>query len=123
MVKHAVPIAALVLALAGCGGGSTAARHGPPRPETAKQRRLARLASDVRLLRADAAGIHGNSTLGTPRIQRATSRYLHDLDTAKLDDLTKNRQIDFAAAAVAGVCDQCFEMVEADRPIPALAGQ
>ena len=75
------------------------------------------------MLRADAAKIHGNSTLGTPQIQRATSKYLHDLDTSSLDDLTKNRQIDFAAAAVTGSCDQCFEMVEAQRPIPALDGQ
>ena len=39
----------------------------------------------------------------------------------KLDPKMKNRMLDFAASAVAGSCDQCFQMLEAARPIPDIA--
>lgn len=105
-------------AVTGCGGHPHAHAVTTPRA-----RDLARLGADVRALRAAAAPIHGNTLLGTPRLRRATRRYVHDLETSSLDDRTRNRQIDFAVAAVAGSCDQCFQQLEAMRPIPALAGR
>jgi hypothetical protein len=62
------------------------------------------------------------STLkGEPRVREATSRFIDDLDRSRIDDLSKNRVIDHAAAAVAPVCGQCFQQLEAMRPIPAIA--
>jgi hypothetical protein len=59
--------------------------------------------------------------MGTPAIQKATGKFLDDLDTSVIPAITKNRLIDHAVAAVAGPCGQCFQMLEADRPIPELA--
>jgi len=33
----------------------------------------------------------------------------------------KNRMIDFAASAVAGSCEQCFQILEGAPPIPEIA--
>jgi hypothetical protein len=40
--------------------------------------------------------------------------------TAPVDNLVRNRMIDHAAAIVSPVCEQCFQALEAARPIPAL---
>ena len=52
---------------------------------------------------------------------RLTDRFLQDVDTAPINNLTRNRMIDHAAAAVSALCPQCFQALEADRPIPAIA--
>jgi hypothetical protein len=83
------PAAALVLvALAGCGGGSRRATTGTAPSHAA--------------------------------VSRATDRF--PLDLADVPALRRNRLIDEAAAAVVGVCRDCFLALEAERPIPALAG-
>jgi hypothetical protein len=41
--------------------------------------------------------------------------------TAPIGNLARNRMIDHAAAIVAPVCQQCFQALEAERPIPAIA--
>ncbi|TMK94466.1 MAG: hypothetical protein E6G42_04600 [Actinobacteria bacterium] len=51
----------------------------------------------------------------------ATDRFLADLGSAHLDLLLENRLIDHAAAALAGSCTQCFQALEAERPIPAIS--
>jgi hypothetical protein len=113
-------VAVGALAVAGCGGQTSRGEQPAVSP---RARSLAGLAADVRVLRAAAAQVNTNTLMGTPRLRRATTRYASDLERSSLDNLTRNRQLDFAAAAVAGVCDQCFEQLEAMRPIPALAGQ
>jgi hypothetical protein len=57
---------------------------------------------------------HGN-------VDRETDRFLHDVQTAPVDNLVRNRMIDHAAAIVAPVCQQCFQALEAERPIPSIA--
>lgn len=131
---------------AGCGGGSvhsaaTASKpsrpHGPAtatasvypddpqvlaRATTPAQRRdLERLWRDTQAVRKAAASSSGRTLKGIPRVRLATSRFIEDLDASKIDDLSKNRVIDHAAAAVAVVCEQCFQQLEAIRPIPAIA--
>src|SRR4051812_2905958 len=59
------------------------------------------------------------SSMGTPALQQATDRFLTHLTTSKLDSYYQNRLIDKAASAVAFACEQCFQMLEASRPIPA----
>jgi len=54
-----------------------------------------------------------------PELSRLTDRFL--LDAAYLGPYSRNRLIDHAAAAAsAGGCHNCFEALEAARPIPAL---
>jgi len=73
-------------------------------------------------MRTAAAKVHRSSLLGTPALRRTTARFLDDLETSALTLKGKNRMIDHAAAAAAPVCEQCFQMLEAERPIPQIAG-
>jgi hypothetical protein len=138
-----VALCLLVLAAAGCGGtdSTTPATTSAPAPvakpvandpfpddpqilartTTQKQRNaLAALASDIKGMRA--ASADATHTLkGTPATRQATSRFILHLEQSTIDDLSKNRLIDHAAAAVAPTCDQCFQQLEAMRPIPAIA--
>ncbi|MDX6510792.1 MAG: hypothetical protein QOE36_296 [Gaiellaceae bacterium] len=122
---------AIAIAVAGCGGGGgpAAAKTSPaPAPRgsqayapTAPPARLRAerraLAGDVRTLRASAGDT--SSLKGTPAQNRATDRFLHDLQRSHLPLLERNRWIDHAAAAIAGACEQCFQALEATRPIAA----
>ena len=132
-------------ALAGCGGGGggKAEEAAPPaktvaaapksavypddpqvvaRATTAGQRNdLKQLWADTLAIRRAARMSKRTSLHGTPAVRRSTAAFLEDLDTATIDNLSKNRAIDHAAAAVATVCGQCFQQLEAVRPIPAIA--
>jgi hypothetical protein len=131
----------LALALAGCGGSHSGTPSSPPekpkpaatgpfpddpqlaaRATSAKQQHdLVVLARDIKAMRTARAKVDRSSLHGTPATRETTNRFLLDLDHAKIDDLSKNRVIDHAAAAVATVCEQCFQQLEAVRPIPAIA--
>jgi hypothetical protein len=87
---------------------------------TTQRKALGTLARDIAAMRA--ASARARHTLkGTPATRRATSRFIADLERSTIDNLSKNRLIDHAAAAVAPTCDQCFQQLEAMRPIPAIA--
>ncbi len=122
----AVLLAALV---AGCSDMKTVSTAPPAPPATtaAKQtltpaqlRELARLRADIRRLKVIAAPVH-HSLMGAPKLMAATSTFLDHEQASSLDNLTKNHLISLAASAVAGSCDQCFQQLEAARPIPAIA--
>jgi hypothetical protein len=125
----AVAFGVAVLA-AGCGGGHARTTTSTP-PTTASTvaargdsplaRDYRRLFADVHAMRTAAANVKRSTLLGTPAVRRTTSEFLDDLDVAKLTLKAKNRMIDHAAAAVAPVCEQCFQQLEAMRPIPAIA--
>jgi hypothetical protein len=131
-----------LLALAGCGGNGGSATPAPPaqtatqprpafypddpqviaRATTAGQKRdLVELWADTGAMRQAAAKSEHSSLKGDPAVRRATSSFIDDLDRSTIDNLSKNRVIDHAAAAVATVCEQCFQQLEAMRPIPAIA--
>jgi hypothetical protein len=113
---------------AGCGGGShvqPATTHaGRARSPEARRhvRDYAHLYADIRAMRAEAAKVRHGSLLGTPGLRRTTSRFIEDLQRSSLSPKARNRMIDHAAAAVATSCEQCFQMLEAIRPIPQIAG-
>ena len=87
----------------------------------AQQRALARIHADLAALaRAASLPVH-DSLKGNPEVNRATDRFLRDLATAPLDDLVRNRLIDHAAALLLGACEQCFQALEAERPIVSIA--
>ena len=99
-----VGLALCVLALAGCGGGG----HKTVKCSPKVVRALARLDHDVSAIR--------NAT-SSAAVNHATDRFLNDDFTLPIDNLTRNRMIDHAAAALAGRCPQCFQALEANRPI------
>lgn len=103
MLRGAV-LALSLLALAGCGGSGHKAVKCSPKVERA----LAQLNRDI-------AAIKGAPT--DAAVSRATDRFLNDDFTLPIDNLTRNRMIDHAAAALAGRCPQCFQALEANRPI------
>jgi hypothetical protein len=114
--------------LAGCGSGqahtgssSSSIRAAPKCDSRARARALAKLRADLSALRRAAARPAENTLAGSPAVNRATDRFLLDVDTAPLDNLVRNRLIDHAAAALVGSCEQCFQALEAARPIPAIA--
>jgi hypothetical protein len=115
---------------AGCGGsgkqGAPAASTTRPTTTSAKVRALIHdykiLGADVRALRAQTAKLHKGSLLGTRALRRGTGRFIEDLEGSHLSPKAQNRMIDHAAAAVATSCEQCFQMLEAIRPILQIAG-
>jgi len=124
-VGRRLPLLAIALAFAGCGGSSAhhtsttaAATHGPCPGQVKAERKLD---ADLAVLKK-AGRIHAKNTLlGGPAANHATDRFLLDLGSAPIGNLEKNRLIDHAASFVVGACQQCFQALEAERPIPAIA--
>jgi hypothetical protein len=78
-------------------------------------------------LRADIAAMHRaaqlptkNTLLGDPAINHATDRFLNDVEVLHVSNLDRNRMIDHAIGTLGGTCEQCFQALEAARPIPNL---
>jgi hypothetical protein len=69
------------------------------------------------LLRRAAAIPTKNTLLGNTAINRATDRFLNDGDLAHITNLKRNRMIDHAAGTLASTCAQCFQALEAARPL------
>lgn len=116
---RATALALSVLALAAC--GSTTAQTAPPSSTTCTSPKAAlalrELAHDTAAIRA-AANLPGADALkGNAAINRATDRFLTDVETAPIDNIARNRLIDHAAAALVGACGQCFQALEAERPV------
>ncbi len=116
--------------LAGGCGGSRLVQPATTHPAQARSpearhyaRDYARLYADIRAMRAEAANFRDGSLLGTPGLRRTTAKFIGDLERSSLGPKARNRMIDHAAAAVATSCEQCFQMLEAIRPIPQIAGR
>jgi len=109
-----------VLLLAACGSASQTAgtRHCTSSKAAAALRKLQ---ADTRAIKAAALRPVKDTLKGNAAVNRATDRFLFDVDTAPIDNLTRNRLIDFAAAALVGSCVQCFQALEAERPIIQIA--
>jgi hypothetical protein len=108
-------ILACVLVLAGCGS----AKHACENPRA--QQAVARLETDLTAIKHAAALPTRDTLKGNPAINRATDRFLLHVETAPIDNLTRNRMIDHAAALLTGSCEQCFQALEAGRPIVSIA--
>jgi len=111
----------LALGLAAC--GSSSHRSGAARSCTSPRaaRDLARLRADVTAIRAAARKPTKDTFNGNAAVNRATDRFLADEGRAHVSLLAKNRLIDHAAAALSGSCQQCFQALEAERPIPSIS--
>lgn len=127
----ALVLAACVVGLAGCGGGS--GRSAGPRATSpaggkaekrscrkrtrATERAEAKLVGDVGAIRRAAALPTRDRFRGNPAINRAIDRFLLDEGSLPLDNFTRNRFINRAVALSVAVCQQCFQALEAARPI------
>jgi hypothetical protein len=103
--------------LAGCGGGGAMQACRSPN----EQRALTRLQADLTALERAAALPAPNPLKGNAAVNRATDRFLLHVQTAPIDNLKRNRMIDHAAALLHGSCEQCFQALEAQRPIVSIA--
>ena len=122
----------LLALAAGCGGSEHAARA----PTTTAPTTTARSPLVRALVRDYKAPRHRRGSGCEPRRRRSiegrcsarpgcggrTARFIEDLEGSHLSPKARNREIDHAAAAVATSCEQCFQQLEAIRPIPQIAG-
>jgi len=112
-------LAAAVLALAACGAG---AKHdaAPPPPQKLcpkAVRALARLQDDIVAMRRAARMPTTDRLQGNHAINVATDRFLDHVALAPIPNLKRNRLIDHAMGTLAGACEQCFQALEAARPV------
>ena len=127
-MRYAVLLLVVVVVAAGCGGRSAPrvvqhARQAKPNPcdTPASARARAKLRADIAALRR-AANLETHDTLkGNAAVNRATDRFLLDVAQAPIPLVEQNEFINHAAAALVGSCEQCFQALEAARPIPAIA--
>ena len=133
MVAKGVLLALALALLAGC-GGTEHPRPGPPPATTtataAEDTDAARPCTDQRLHAArqrrrgdacrgaESARADPERNTGDPTDD---GRVIEDLEKSHLTLKAKNRMIDHAAGAVSTSCDQCFQQLEAIRPIPQIA--
>ncbi len=105
-----------LLALTACGGGGRPAAR-PSAPEATSHQCRNQAAALARINR-DLAAMRQAKTEAV--MSTLTDRFLLHVSTAPLTNLQRNRLIDHAAAAVSIRCPQCFQALEAERPIPAI---
>jgi hypothetical protein len=119
VLRGAAVLFLLACSLTAC-GGTSAADHPKQTMCPNQQRALVKLDGDIVALRK-AAKLPTKSTLdGNRAINVATDKFLYDVAVAPLTNLQRNRLIDHAMAALIGNCEQCFQALEAGRPIPAI---
>jgi Flp pilus assembly protein TadD len=126
MARTLILLVALVLGLAACGSSSSS--HQSATRSATRACTDPRTARDLARLRADVAAIHAaarkptkDTFNGNDAVNRATDRFLADEGRAHVSLLAKNRFIDHAASALSGSCQQCFQALEAERPIPSIS--
>ena len=121
-MARAAAVLAAALLLAACGTKTAA----PKTTSTAcrgqaQTRAMARLHRDLATLRAAGEIPVKNTLIGGPAVNHATDRFLNDVATAPISNLRRNRLIDYAARYAIATCQQCFQALEAARPIPSIA--
>src|SRR5205085_6335572 len=111
-------LACAALCLTACGSGHHKAAARPHRSSCVSPKAIAKLDADIAAMRRAAALPTKDTLLGNAAINRATDRFLNDVSLAHITNLKRNRMIDHAAGTLAGACEQCFQALEAARPIP-----
>jgi hypothetical protein len=115
------------LAIIGCAaacltacGAAKPPKASPPTTTTScvSSKANAKLAADVAAMHHAAQLPTKNTLLGDPAINHATDRFLNDVALLPVSNLVRNRMIDHAIGTLGGTCEQCFQALEAARPIP-----
>jgi hypothetical protein len=111
-VPRGVAFLAAVAVLAGCGSTSHVTKP-PAKPciSAKAARAIVRIDRDIAIIRTNASANHLTA------VSAATDRFMNDVFTAPISKVQQNRFIDHAAAALEGTCPQCFQALEANRPI------
>jgi hypothetical protein len=133
MIRSALLVLGAACLLTGCGGsgkeaspaaGTAAApstttvdRCKGAKSAAVRARRVRRLERDLAVLRRVAGGVQTRTFDGTPALSRAVDRLLLDVASPQVSVFVRSRLISRAAALVAPVCEQCFQALEASRPI------
>jgi hypothetical protein len=102
--------------VAGCGGNSASHASGTSsrcRGASAQAKR------ELPRLHADSAAISRARTHAAT--SRTTDRFIADIEHSHVSLTAENRLIDLAISGTLGKCHDCFEALEALRPIPSLA--
>jgi hypothetical protein len=120
VLRAAVLAACAALGLAACGSGSKhaaapAATHAKVCRDAAAAE--ARLRADIAALRRAARLPTSDRLQGNHAVNVATDRFLNDVALAPIGNLRRNRMIDHAAGTLSGACEQCFQALEAARPV------
>lgn len=119
MIRGLAIIGCGVLCLVACGGAKRQAT--PPTTTTcASAKADAKLRADIAAMHRAAQLPTKNTLLGDPAINHATDRFLNDVEVLHVSNLDRNRMIDHAIGTLGGTCEQCFQALEAARPIPNL---
>ena len=113
MLRRLLPLAAVAAVAAGCGSTTRHSVASAPRQCPKVAHSLAKLNADIAAIRHAARTTQAESK----QINAATDRFLRDVATAPIPNLKRNRLIDHAAGALQGSCVQCFQALEAERPI------
>ena len=123
LVCRCLVVATLAFVAASCGGSGSrsgsraaapsAAATSPCHADTAAAKKW------LPRLRADVAAIRRSKTHDAA--SRTTDRFIADLERPGISLTTENRLIDLGISARLGKCHDCFEGLEAMRPIPSLA--
>lgn len=108
-----------LLALTACGAGShRPAAQSATTATSSSSTQCRHQAAALAKINRDLAAMGQAKT--EPVMSTLTDRFLLHVSTAPLTNLQRNRLIDHAAAAVSIKCPQCFQALEAERPIPAI---
>jgi Flp pilus assembly protein TadD len=108
-----------VLCLAACGSSkqAKAQQQTSTRVCRATAEVLAKLQADIAAMRAAARTPTQDRLQGNHAINVATDRFLSDVAVAPIGNLKRNRLIDHAMGTLSGACEQCFQALEASRPV------
>ena len=119
MLRGLLAAVCIALSLPACGGGGTPSTSAATSCSSAKAARAnERLLADVAALKRAARLPTENRLGGNAAINRATDRFINDVALAPIGNKQRNRMIDHAVGALLGACEQCFQALEAARPIP-----
>jgi hypothetical protein len=122
--RATVLLGLLTLTLAACGSSShpvaKPAKHVHKKVCKSQVRALAKIHRDIAALAAAYKLPVKDELKGNHAINAATDRFLNDVQLAPISNLQRNRLTDLAMSAIGTHCQQCFQALEANRPIPAI---
>lgn len=125
MFRAAVILALAALTLTACGANKSSAPPAATAAQSAAKAKacknqtaaLAKIHRDIAALKAAYTLPVKDELKGNHAINVATDRFLNDVALAPISNLQRNRLTDLAMSAVGTHCEQCFQALEANRPV------
>jgi hypothetical protein len=127
VLRVAVLALLVTLTLAACGSHKSSPPPATTTQSAAKAKAcknqavaLAKIHRDIAALQAAYKLPVKDKLLGNHAINVATDKFLNDVQLAPISNLKRNRLTDLAMSAIGTHCQQCFQALEANRPIPSI---